>query len=225
MNFRALVFLASFIQAGLVFAQTPVGDFQAPGRVRQAVEKAKASGLKDVTLIPIPGLPTGITDLDGAIANHSILVVRLVGKVTTMGHPDHLMTWYKAEVEEVIGKQKAVSSDPVPEIPAQFRQIGPNEILLPTQGGSLIIDGVSVHETSPINSLLALNSRYLICVDLRHEGQVGTLFAELDGLLLIKPEGTLKPLGNVSDGIVRDIHERFADDLEFVRSYVREQSQ
>jgi hypothetical protein len=225
MGFRGFAVLASLTWTNLVLAQNIAADSQSPpGRVRQAIENAKNSSLKEVTLIPTSGLPTGIKDLDGVIASHSLLVVRPITKVMTLGHPDHLMTWYKLQVIEVLWRQKTLSSDPFPEIPAQFLQIGPNELLLPTPGGIVNVDGITIHETYPINTLLMMNKKYLVCADLKRDGQVGTLVTGLDGMFSIAPDGSLKALGNADRGVALDIHQRFADDLEFVRSYVEEQA-
>ena len=223
MHLRAFRFLAPAVLAGMALAQDSTRDLQAPpSRVRKAIERAKADSLKDVSLIPISGLPTGVTDLDAAMGNGSILIVQPVAKITTFGHPDHLMTWYKAKVVEVLWKQKRTSTDPVTDVPIQFRQLGPKEILLPTAGGNLNIEGINVHETYPINSLLGLHTDYLVCVNLRHDGQVATLIDGLDGVLSVGAGNTLKPLGNAAEDVVRDIHARFADNLQFVRSYIQE---
>lgn len=225
LGLRIFAVLASLSWANLLYAQNIKADSQSPpGRVRQAIENAKNKSLKEITLIPTTALPTGITDLDAVIANHSLLVVRLIAKVTTLGHPDHLMTWYKVQVIEVLWKQRTLSSDPFPEIPAQFLQLGPNELLLPTSGGTVNVDGITIHETYPINSLLIMNKEYVVCVDLKRDGQVGTFVTGLDGIFSIAADGSLKALGNIDRGVALDIHQRFADDLEFVRSYIEEQA-
>lgn len=224
MGLRALVVLACFISGSIACAQNAAGDSPLPsGRVRKAIENAKSNSLKEVTLIPTTALPTGITDLDEAIANHSILVVRPIAEVTTLGHPDHLMTWYKVQVEEILRKQKTLSADPLPDLPTQFLPLAPNELLLPTAGGTVKVDGITVRETYAINSLFVLNKDYLVCVDLKANRQVGTFAAGLDGVFRVGPSGSLKALGDPDHGLALDLQQRFADDLDFVRTYTKEQ--
>lgn len=198
-------------------------DPSGPDRIHQAIESAKARSLKEISLVPTSGLRTGIDDLDSAAQACSLLVVEPQKKVVSTSFRDHIMTWYKLGVKEVISRQKTRGDDLAPEPPAELLPVESDQILLLVPGGMAKIDGITVRETYVVSSQLVLNKSYLMCIDVKGGGgHVGTLAAGSEGVFVIQADGSLKALAPIDRGLPKDIHARFADNIDFVRSYAKD---
>ncbi len=220
-TFLAVV-LTTLLSGSVRAAQsTAVEGPQSPGRVRQAVESAKAKSVKDISLVPTTGLRTGVDDLDSAVDTSSILIVQPIKKVVSTDFPDHIMTWYKLKLLAVLVKQK-VLGDEVIDPPSALLPLQSDELLLLTPGGVASIDGVTVHEHYVVSAQLGLNKPYLMFLDLKEKGHVATLVAGHEGVYAVDSDDTLRALAPSDRGLAKDLNDRFANSLAFVRSYVKD---
>ncbi len=196
-----------------------------PGRrLHQAALDAKARSLTQISIPPPAILPTGVDDMDTVAAHYSVLVARPVQTVVSTVESESIETWYKFQIEEIVLRQRKVSTDPIAglKIPAALLPLASNQSLLTLPGGSVTIDGVTIKEgrSAGLNLNFVPGNRYLLCVLLEAGGTVASLAAMSDGAFLLQPGGTLKPLGPIDRPLVRDVETRFSNRLDLFRPYL-----
>jgi hypothetical protein len=197
------------------------------GRVREAVLEAKASGRSEIEILAPKITPPGVDSLYVIGDRYSVIIAQPVKILTTLSSDGNLIeTWYKLKVSELITKQPSVPQEPPlgQYAPLEILPVGAGEALLPSDAGEITIDGIRVIQRSAFGFRLQLNHSYVLCVYLESSGAIAQLAALTEGVFEIDSDGSsLLPMGRQDHPLVKDIHQRTGNSLEFLRKVLQEQ--
>src|SRR5215510_10836166 len=188
---------------------------------REDIERAKKQGKKEVILPPAIDMPTPPKSLDELLRNYGLLRVKVLDTEPTVSEPyADFKTWYKVEILKTLHQQVKVSAEPFPfEVPSRLLPLLPSESLLVMQGGEIIVDGVTVvREFSTGSVVLIPREEYLIVGYLEYGGKRishtgrGSVFHVVNNRLMS---------GHKEHRLVREIEERYGNDLDLLRYDMR----
>ncbi len=160
------------------------------GSIRERVQQAKAKGQQEIIKpTPIPLLAV-VDDLNDALSNFTAVVAEPVGKVTSMGDANNLVTMYKFKVLERLssvtpGCYKCLASiDP----PNELIPINEDEFIAPMSGGTMVIDGVKVVNKSQDFPEFSMGQKYLLFLTLDPARSVGMFQLGAGGIFRINDD-------------------------------------
>jgi hypothetical protein len=187
---------------------------------REVIETAKEQGKNEVILPPMIDLPSPQRSLEELLRNYSLLRVKVIDKETTVSEPGaDIKTWYKVEIVETLHRQGKVIDEPLPnETPSRLLPLLPSESLLVVHGGVVTVDGIKVvGKVSTGGNHFILQQEYLIVGNLDYGGQRIRRISGRDGVFQIN-NTQLKSFGQKEHRLVREIEERYGNDLGRLRS-------
>jgi hypothetical protein len=191
---------------------------------REDIELAKEQAKNEVILPGAIDLPTPQLTLEELLRDYGLFRVKVIGKEATVSEPyADITTWYKVEIVETLHQQsKIISDEPLSnEVPSRFLPLLPSESLLVVQGGVVTVDGVRVvRRVGTEGNHFIPQEEYLILGYLDYGGK---LIRRSSGRASVfKVQNTrLKPFGRKEHRLVREIQERYGDDLDRFRSDAR----
>jgi hypothetical protein len=189
--------------------QSPGQQAEPHGSLRARVEQAKAKGQQEVIKpTPIPLLAV-VNNLDEALTNFTVVVAQPVAKVTSMRDDDNLLTMYKFRISERLSSPPAGTEcskclawiEPPPEL----IPIGEDEFIAPTDGGTMMIDGVKVINKSQDFPEFSIGQKYLLFLTLDPARSVGMFQLGPKGIFRIKGNDTLEPVNSWAHPLRRDL--------------------
>jgi hypothetical protein len=193
-------------------------------RYREGIERAKNQGENEVRLPP--GISIGISQqsLEELLRDYGLLRVRVIDKETTVSEPDaYIKTWYKVEIVETLHHQsQVINGEPLPdEAPSRLLPLLPSESLLVVSGGVVTVDGVKVRQSvNTDENHFIPKEEYLIVAYLSHGRNLITPVTGRAGVFRIN-NTHLKSFGQKEHRLVRQIEERYGNDLDRLRSNIR----
>ena len=197
------------------------------GRVREAVLEAKASGRSQIEIPPVQITPPSVDSLFEVGERYTVIVGQPVQIVTFVeADGSGILTCYKLKVSEVLTKQPAVPSEPFLEqigLPAALLPLGPDEVLAPHYGGSIVSEGITVHQSAPFAFRLQSNRQYVLVVYLEASSAIASLAAMNNAAFELQSDGSILPMGHKDHPLVKDIYVRTGNSLEFLRKVLKEQ--
>ena len=194
---------------------------------REDIENAKKQGKTEVILPGGIALPTPDLSLEELLRDYGLLRVKVIDKETTVyaSVPEipsaDIETWYKVEILETLHRQRKVSDEAPPfELPGRLLPLLPSESLLVEQGGVINVDGVAVErEVSTEGVVYFPKEEYLIVGYLDYGGKlIRPVIGRASVFHVINKR--LKS-GQKERRLVREIEERYGNDLDLLRSDVQ----
>ena len=221
----ALAVTGSLLFISYAAGQNSATDDQ-KGRVREAVLEAKASGRSQIEIPPIQITPPSVDNLFEVGERYTIIVGQPVQIATFVAADGYIETWYKFKISEVLTKQPAVRNQPLLEqtgLPAALFPLGADEVLVGVQGGSIVSEGITVHQSAPFAFRLQSNRQYVLVVYLEASGKIASLAAMNNAAFELQSDGSILPMGHKDHPLVKDIYVRSGNSLEFLRKALKEQ--
>jgi hypothetical protein len=193
-------------------------------RHREDIESAKEQGKKEIILPATISIPTVQLPLEELLRNSGLFRVKVIDKQATVSEPyANIMTWYKVEIVETLHQQgKMINDEPLPDgAPSRFLSLLPSESLLVVSGGEVTVDGVRVvRGVSTDENHFIPKEEYLIVGYLDYGGKLIRPSTGRAGVFQIN-NTHLKSFGQKEHRLVREIEERYGDDLDLLRSDVQ----
>jgi len=194
---------------------------------REEIESAKKQGKKEVILPGGIALPTPDLSLEELLRDYGLFRVKVIDKETTvyLGVPEipsaDIDTWYKVEILETLHRQRKESDGAPPfELPCRFLPLLPSESLLVENGGAITVDGVTlVGEVSTEGVVYFPKEEYLIVGSLDYGGKLIMRGSGRASVFHVK-NSRLMPHGQMERRLVREMEERYGNDLDRLRSSV-----
>jgi len=220
-----------------VFGQQTASDRQRIDRAKKErlvrgyylddIERARVQGKREVILPPGIGMPHPELSLEELLRQYSLLKVKVIDKETTVSEPGaDINTWYKVEIVETLRQQDKIQdqiSDKLllDEAPSRLLPLLPSESLLVVQGGAITVDGITVVRKIPSSQVIYIpKEEYLIIGYLEYGGKLITPASGADGVFHVK-NSILKSFGREQHRLVREIKDRYSDNLDYLRSDVQ----
>jgi hypothetical protein len=194
---------------------------------REDIESAKKQGKKEVILPGGIALPTPELSLEELLRDYGLLRVKVIDKETTIYSPvseipsADIETWYKVEILETLHRQAKVSDEPPPfELPGRLLPLHPSESLLVEQGGEITVDGVMVIRAVSTEGVVYFpKEEYLIVGYLDYGGKLIRLVSGRASVFHVINKRLMS--GQKKHRLVREIEERYGNDLDLLRSDVQ----
>jgi hypothetical protein len=189
---------------------------------REAIETAKEQGKNEVILPPGIDLPIAEQSLEELLRDYGLLRFKVIDIETTVSEPyADIKTWYKVEILETLHRQRKVSGEPPPfELPSRLLPLLPSESLKVEQGGVITVDGVTVvREVSTDGLVYFPKEEYLIVGYLDYGGKLIRRVSGRASVFHIINKRLMS--GQKEHRLVREIEERYGNDLDLLRSDMR----
>jgi hypothetical protein len=170
---------------------------------KEQAQLAKARGQQKVTVPGIATLYPGASspeELNETLSAYTIVVAQPVQQKSSVSRggqegqespPEMIKSWYRFRILEVIRQSPPAPSFAVREIPREMLPVGGNEILVPKEGGSVLIDGVEVSQRDEDVPDFKLHGKYLLLLSLNPSTRVGELALGPQSVMALNDDGAL----------------------------------
>jgi hypothetical protein len=193
----------------LLLSPAYLAQDQQGSRINQLVRKAHENHQTSAELSPPTVFPTGLSSLDDVFADYALIVGTPVRSVSVV-ESDSIMTWYIFRKDSVINYPDVDPDDRTWAIPSTIGNIPSDSILVPVDGGTVMVDGV--HLTQASRFTFTSNKKYLLVLHIENGGKVGSLAADEASAFLVAPNNRL---GNSHQNhpLVQEIENVYSADL------------
>lgn len=186
------------------------------GRVKMAAEEARSKGKKETHIsAPIP-LYAAVSGVDEALTQYTALIVRPIAKHSQLSADSkEIETWHKLQIIDYLSSPKTSSpcqSCASPgEIPSELQPLTENELVVVRNTGDLTIDGISVRSTTSLFPEFEKNREYLVFLSIDPNSRVGSIKLGPTGVLLIDPDGQIKPISDQNRKLSDELISRYGN--------------
>jgi hypothetical protein len=208
----------------------PLGD-----RIRTA----KDIGIDKISLELPVGEYEDVENIASAIKRSDVILAAPIESFSYLVSGTTIVTWYKFRISERIARRKASKCCDIPAtIPKELLPLGEDEILIPIVGGKLVIEGVTVNQSSALvehfsteltteqishptasHHRIVGNKRYLLFIKPQPHHQFATLHFGPDGIFEVGSDNNIVPLvGRNRHILVRSIADLGADTKELSKN-------
>lgn|GEM_PF-3556615 len=189
----------------------------------ERLQLARARGQRKVT---VPGNPTyypvgsSIHELNAKLSDYTIVVAILIKKSSHLEGDTTIRTWNKFKMLDAIARvpprPKYVNR---PAVSDELLPIREDEIVVPTEGGTTMIDGLEVTQLNSDFEFFHEGQKYMLALSLDPTTRIGELDLGPVGFLLLNPDNSLndrleaEPLPQVLKTYHAGSLERLKEDL------------
>lgn len=193
------------------------------GTIAWHVKQAKTKGKKKVSLLPIEENPAVVTGLEDAFSQYTVLIAQLVEK-KSLAQEASIVTWNRLRVLEFLSQPTTPSCakclsglnappDLVPLI---------NEVLVPTQGGAVTVDGVEVDaEGKGLDGHFKPGQKYLLFLSLDPAERIGKLALIQYGVFTLDANNRIQSIAAGDDPLKRDLGARVGNSLSTLKEHTK----
>lgn len=224
----ALIGLAAVVGvAGLIITaskaqqQQVSGEEPRRGTIAWHVKQAKSRGRKKAVLDPVLEHTAVVRSLEDALSLFTVVVAQPVEKRSYIADGESLVTWNKLKVLEVISRPaKSNCPDCLAGLaaPPDMLPLKAGEILIPTNGGSVVVDGVElVSQDRDLGRHLLLAQKYLLFLSMDESKGTGKLELGQYSVFTIGPDGTIQSIGSGNTPLRRAVETRSGGSLNLLR--------
>ncbi|MDQ3918232.1 MAG: hypothetical protein M3348_07125 [Acidobacteriota bacterium] len=216
-KFAVLLTLSIAVVAVAVITSYSGGRGTTPHKVRQLEEKGKRQKLSFAELaqlakargerqVVVPGVatlyPNATTpeELNGSLPEYAVFVAEMVAEKSYLASrlqpggesPSELIkSWYKFKVLDAISEGRPHPSFAVRELPTELLPVAADEVLVPAEGGTVVIDGVEVTQHEESVARFRRNRKYLLLLSVEPATRVGELAFGPQSVLPLSADGGL----------------------------------
>ena len=186
------------------------------GSIKWFVARAKEQKKTKVFVPPPEESYAEVTGLDDAAAHYTALLVEPVDQKAAILNDSHIITWNKLKVVEFISypaKGCVQCSSGGLTVPDEMLPMDANEILVPTYGGSLVLEGIRLESRNKdFGESFSLSKRYLVFLAFDPTKAIGKLSLGPYGMFSVTPQDEIVPIirgGTIS----RDLESKAGNSL------------
>ncbi len=190
-------------------------------RYRADIDRVKAKGGSEIKIVS-EVLPSSITTLEQITSKYSLVRVRVKDKEVSVNPNGSIQTWYKVDLLGFEHKQDEIGEGTLPDnVPSRFLPLLPSESLLSEGCGTITVDGIRIESVVTRDKfVLDPQGEYLIAAYLDCEGKLIRQVAQSAGVFQIEYT-TLKPLGQRHLELVREVDQKYGNDLARFRTDIQ----
>ena len=193
------------------------------GKINWFVEMAKAKGQTEV-LVGSSFIDYAVSrNLDEALANHDLILAEAISNRSFPETTD-IWTWHKFRLIETLSTHTVdcfmcpASSAP----PPQMLPLENGEFLISQPGGEVLIDGVKLVSKNSQFPRFEPGKRYLLFVSFDQSRIVASVPMGPWGTFVSGTDEKIHPLDNrLTNGLRRDLSDRFDDSLTALRTHLK----
>lgn len=204
--------------------QPSIKNDERRGSIKWFVKRAKEQKKTKIFVPPSEELYAVVKGLDDASSHYAVLVVQPLEQKPSILNDTDIITWHKLKVLEVISypsKGCALCSSGLV-APPEMLPLNAEEILVPTSGGVLSIDGIELETRQrDFGDHFSLSNRYLIFLAFDPANSTGKLSLGSRGVFLITPSDQISPLVKDKSPLNQDLELRLGNSLNRIRDHLR----
>jgi hypothetical protein len=176
------------------------------GSLNWYAQRATIKGERSaVVYSPIP-IYAVVTGLDEALSNFFVIRARPVAMRSHVKDSESIWTWYKFRIIENLSKGSLPNSSNFPGAPEDLLPRNADEVLFDFEGGSLVLDGVSLVQRPHGMGLFLASQEYILFLAPDPTGNGFTIPLGPSGVLLVHPDGFLESASRqADDALTKDI--------------------
>jgi hypothetical protein len=221
----SLLIIAICISVGI--RQGKVNAFQSgvvPGSLEALALDVIAHNETSVTIGAPKWVHAGVSGIDEAVANYTVVVAHPVSKNGYVWNSDFQMigSWYKFVITEtLVQKPYSACSDcpPSPNPPAALLPLNSSEVLVPKAGGSVVVNGVTITSVDEEFPDYQLSQSYLLFLNVDTSKGVGMTSLAAGGVFTVSPSGQLAQVAEgAENSLANDIQTRYGNSLASLRA-------
>lgn len=223
-----LVGIASFrIISGSFTTQQPVAaqkNTEKPGTIAWLVKRAKEQNKTKLFVPPPEESYVEVNGLEDASSLYTTLVVQPVQQKTVVLNNSSLITWHKVKIIEFISYPSRNCSNCVSSLtaPPEMLPLQADELLVPTYGGTLEVDGVQLESRAPdFGDHPSRLNKYLIFLSLDPGKGIGRLSIGPQGVFLFDSSDQMQPISESMSPLVRDVKLKVDNSLSKFKDHLR----
>lgn|GEM_PF-3775736 len=189
-------------------------DAMRRGRLATAVERAKASGKREIKLDAPVGYYAAVPNLADALSHYTTVLAEPINESTQLSSDgQQIETWYKFKAE-FLSKPKINGCDLCPSaqnMPAKFQPLQQDELVLKRYIGSIMIDGVTVTVNDDDFPVFKRGEQYFMFVKLNPTMGVASLELGPEAVSVIDANGRFSPFSPKHQISSRHLTEKYID--------------
>lgn len=221
-----IVVLAAGVIAGGIVRSASTVQKSPPykDRLKWYAKEAKVKGQRKI-VVPAPLEEylgsAGAISAEEAFSASTVVVAHVVSKQSSYSD-DHITTWNKFAIDEVISEAKNLPCPGClpPSPPSTLLPLSSGEFLIPKTGGIVNIDGVDVEQPVDTFPEYQFNQKYLLLINLYPSGVARTVGGPV-GVFKVLQNDKLSPISDSEHKIRRDFKEIYANSLENLRKHLK----
>lgn len=191
--------------------------------IRESVKLAKIRGKKQViapSFVSLQPIAQSPEEMETLLPRYSIILAEVAEhfgylKDDEIG-PGRIVSWYKFRTIDVVSQAPPRQSFVEIQIPDELRQLKDDEFILPSAGGSAIVDGVEVIQNDQTMPRLKKSQKYLLLLSLDPATRIAKFALGPHSMLPVNADHSLDPKMNqlMLQQTIMKFHNRSLDQLK-----------
>jgi hypothetical protein len=202
--------------------QESAADWAKRNHIETAAARAKNQG-RNAIEVPGPKLEYAGADmsLDKALQLYSVFIAEPVEQKSYLADAEHIATWYRFVIREVIAEKPPFVCSTCPELPQPPKELSAansNEFLINKVGGTVAIDGVEVTMNDLDLPVFERGQQYLLFVSLDPGSRVATFGAGPSAAFSVNQNGKITPLSRWRARLHDDVEKRVIQSVDRLKA-------
>jgi hypothetical protein len=196
------------------------------GSIKWFVARAKEKNKTKLFVPPPEETYAEVTDLDDAVAHYSALLVEPIEQTTAVLNDSHIITWNKLKVIELLSypREGCLQCAGGLSAPKEMLPLDASEILVPTSGGTLVVDGVQLESRDKdFAEPFSLSKTYLVFLSLDSTSGIGRLSLGPYGMFAVNVPDEIVPIIR-GGAISRDLESKSRNSLIRFKDHLHKRS-
>lgn len=203
-----------------------VSAFQAgvvPGSLEALANNCLEHNLQSVTIPAYNLWHEGVSGIDEAASVYSIVIAHPLSKHSfVLDSESHLIeSWYRFAITEVLSLKPfstCTECPPSPDPPASLLPLGPGQLLVAHNGGSVTVNGVEINSIDQAFPDYQMSQNYLLFLRMDTSKRVGRTSLGPAAVFTISSNGTLATVAEGTHPLAQDIIERYGNSVANLRA-------
>lgn len=189
-------------------------------RLNWYAAKAKEQGIAEVPIASpmVEYLGGASADLTEALSSYSLVVAKPIQAQTIIDQTEHIVTWYKFEIVEVVNKtdKSVCMTCPIPLPPKEMFPVYEDEFVAGKYGGTVEVDGIKIKAIDNQFPDFKTGKEYLLFIS-RYDNGAATIGIGPNSIFTVENDGNLKKFNSLPNRVKEDIERNQGKSLLSVR--------
>jgi hypothetical protein len=192
----------------------------------EKIQLAKARGEKRVVVSNIVPTFTQTKNLEQALNDYTVVVVKPVEEKSSTDHRGVTSTWYRLKILERITPLKTLNCKPCYQFeqpPEDMLPVDNDEVLLHKIGGVQVVDGIEAITLEQDFPPFQKNRKYLLFLSIEPSGKVADIPAGPVGAMLVDDNDKVRSMSGKTYGLQRDIETLHGNSVLQLKGHIHSQ--
>jgi hypothetical protein len=162
--------------------------------LREKIELAKIRGQKKVdaqTTVSLYPVAKTKDEMDRLLSSYSVILVDPIAERGYLSDQQTLQSWYKFKIVDTIIQSAPRRSFAERQIPPDVLPVNLDELMVPLEGGTIVVDGVEVTQRDQSLPRIDKSKRYLLLVSFDPTSRIAELALGGQSILPVNSDNSL----------------------------------